>query len=147
RLIPNMALFAAGLALVVIMRPHMGAIYVAAFACAVGLLLVIALLCKGSGGWGFSLKPVLMIGVGLVVISFAPVVESLTVDTGDWEWKSTSYLPTSIDGLFKKLAGIRAHFVHYGLTVEAGSIIDAAKTPETVAEVMGYLPRALHVGL
>lgn len=68
-------------------------------------------------------------------------------DQSTFEWDPSSYLPASVDGVFKRAAFLRSHFIDYNREVNAGSAIDLDRRPKNAIEVIQYLPRALQVGL
>lgn len=67
--------------------------------------------------------------------------------TASWRWQRTELLPRQVDKLFERASRIRAAFVAYGLSVGAGSQIDADRMPDDAASALAYMPRALVVGL
>jgi O-antigen/teichoic acid export membrane protein len=185
----NALFFGCGIALIAVMRAHLVLIYVAAFACAWGIICVMWVFEAGKKKRIpsiFNLTLLLLIGVlalpllpeknefvenggifldegsaqlagvsegaqlsgssgGSGISEGAAVSKKVTLVK--WKWQDSEYLPHKIDGVLKKVSSIRTHFVNYGLLAEAGSIIDASKTPSSAVEMLSYLPRALQIGL
>lgn len=149
-------LFLSGLGLVAIMRPHLVMIYLVAFSCALVCQLLVALVWKGARDWRAWGGGAWLIGMGMLLLSVVPASNALIDQElrevegnflAGWQWQPSAYLPTPLDGLLEKVGGVRAHFVNYGLSIEAGSIVDADVTPENAGQVIAYLPRTLLVGL
>lgn len=65
----------------------------------------------------------------------------------DWEWREGSFLHGSVEKCIEIAARTRAGLIHYGLSVNAKSMIDEGIQPRSVAEVIFYLPRALQIAL
>lgn len=151
RLLVNICMFSTGLALVAIMRAHMVLILSVAFIGAFLLMCAIWLLrrerseLRGLGGL------LALVIVGLLAIPMLPTknefAEGGGIFTTGWQWHDSSYLPGAVDELLERITSVRVHFVNYGLSVEAGSIIDADVKPRDATEVVTYLPRALQIGL
>lgn len=155
-LLLNSALFLLGLGLVAIMRPHLVSIYLVAFSGAFVCLVLVSFIWGSIRDWGGLGRTAWLIGLGLLFLSIVPssnalIDQDLSEVPGGllvgWEWQQSGYLPASMDALLQKVSAVRAHFVNYGLSVEAGSIIDADIKPESVGQTIAYLPRALVVGL
>ena len=64
-----------------------------------------------------------------------------------WRWHRSDTLPRFIDHGFESASAIRAHFVGFNRSVNAGSGIDEDRLPEDVTSMIAYLPRALMIGL
>lgn len=69
------------------------------------------------------------------------------VGGGNWQWTPTNYLPLSIDNVAKKLSQFRVYMAAYGVSQNAGSMIDLESMPSNVQELVGYLPQAVLVGV
>lgn len=149
----NAAFFAIGLTLVAIMRPHLVLIYMVAFGAAFACLLGLGLL-RSFRGAAWALGPVAaLLLVGVAVLKLAPsnshYVEHGVSDDylAGWTWQESRVLPSSLDSMLRKVSAVRTHFVNYGLSIEAQSIVDAQVKPESAVQAIGYFPRALVVGL
>lgn len=157
-----------GVILVGVVRPY----FVMAIVCALSASLVIAefsLLLRSFRTYvPVVMRPIFLI---LAVAVAATLFARLEVDTGvggylvgdrwrvqlydladsdvgrNWRWSSSSLLPTPVDKVFMKASELRVHFVVFGRSVGAGSEIDGDRLPHNMVEVVGYLPRALFVGL
>ena len=156
RLLLNTILFLLGLGLVGVMRPHLVLIYLVAFSSAFVFLFVASLAWRELKDWSSLGRSLVLICLGFLLMSFIPsnnaLVEQDIHDVegnllGGWQWQESNYIPTRVDALLKKVSAMRAHFVNYGISVEAGSIVDDDVKPETAAQAISYLPRALVVGL
>ena len=64
-----------------------------------------------------------------------------------WEWVSSEWLPQSLEKNVELAARTRIGMIDYNREVGAGSLIDADAAPQSVGEVVQYLPRALQIGL
>lgn len=155
-LLLNLLLFLLGLGLVAIMRPHLVLIYLVAFSCALACLFAASLVWRELRGWSGLVRAIASICLGFLFIIVVPSNSALVDQDlrdvegnllADWHWQQSDYIPARVDSLLEKVSEIRAHFVNYGLSVEAGSLVDAHVKPETAAQAIGYLPRALVVGL
>ncbi|MGB4073040.1 lipid II flippase MurJ [Pseudomonas sp.] len=148
----NSLMFAAGIGLVSIMRAHLVMVYLAAFFGAFGLA-CIAWSLKGDKKAGLPRlgNLLLLVLIGALTLPSVPSKNEFAEGggsiLGSWNWKASSYLPQKIDQLFEKVSSVRTHFVNYGLSVEAGSIIDSSSTPQSASEMIAYLPRAAQIGL
>lgn len=156
RLLLNSLLFFLGLGLVAIMRPHLVLIYLVAFSCALACLFAASLARRELRDWAGLVRAIALICLGFLFMTVAPSSNALVDQDmrdvegnllADWQWQQSDYVPARVDSLLKKVSEIRTHFVNYGLSVEAGSIMDAHVKPETAAQAISYLPRALVVGL
>lgn len=114
-------------------------------------------LCADWRGLAFSL---VLLALTAGISAFAPKDRDIMQDgstskgirlsqeqTASWSWRQTELLPRQIDGLLEKASRIRATFIAYGLSVGAGSRIDADRMPDAAASTFAYAPRALVVGL
>ena len=160
------ALTLAGCTLLAVMRPYFPLLVLLAFLVA---WLVCALVAAIEGRlketrW-VLLGAGVLIGVGALVTTIAvktippdstPGAAVLTlnaVDGGDygkatgWQWKESEWAPAVIDKAFRRIAGLRAHFVGYNKAVGAASGIDEDRLPDTILGVIAYAPRALVVAL
>lgn len=156
RFLLNSLLFLLGLGLVAIMRPHLVIIYLVAFSCALACLFVASLAWRELRDWTGLVRVIALICLGFLFMTVAPSSNALVDQDmrdvegnllADWQWRQSDYVPARVDSLLKKVSEIRAHFVNYGLSVEAGSIVDVHVKPETAAQAISYLPRALVVGI
>lgn len=156
RLLFNSILFLLGLGLVAIMRPHLVLIYLVAFFCAFACLFAASFAWRELRSWAGVGRAFLLTCLGVIFSTVVPVNNALVdqdireVDgnlLADWQWQQSDYIPASADSLLKKVSAMRTHFVNYGLSVEAGSIVDAHVKPESAGQAISYLPRALVVGL
>jgi hypothetical protein len=156
RFLWGVALFLLGLVLVAIMRPHLVRIYLVAYSCAILCLFFVSVVCRGKA-WGLGQgRAAFLICLGFIFMSFLPSSGSLAEQDlrnvegnflAGWQWRPSEYLPARLDSLLEKVSAIRVHLINYGISVEAGSIIDADVRPETAAHAIGYFPRALLVGV
>ncbi|WP_319409907.1 hypothetical protein [uncultured Desulfosarcina sp.] len=64
-----------------------------------------------------------------------------------WRWKRSSIFPQKVENYFKSIAKIRAKKIKRGLKIGAKSTIDEDVQPQSIREVIQYLPRALQVAL
>ena len=64
-----------------------------------------------------------------------------------WYWTSTPSLPVFVDDLAKKLSQFRVYMAAYGVSQNAGSMVDLDSMPSNVPELVGYLPRAAIIGV
>ena len=64
-----------------------------------------------------------------------------------WQWKNSVWLPDSIESYIQTAAKTCAGLIAYGVSVKAKSTIDKDIAPQSVGEVLTYLPRALQVAL
>lgn len=165
----NTLMFLVGLALVAIMRAHLVLIFLVAFAGAFALACSFYFFSRNKKADLLGLVTaggVLLIGVATLplvptgnefVANGAVEVSSVRNESADngsvenvrprWHWNASDSLPHALDRTFEKVSSIRAHFVEYGLSIEAGSVIDAAETPESMGAVISYLPRAFQIGV
>lgn len=74
------------------------------------------------------------------------IVVSDTTTVG-WVWKDSGWAPEFVERQFRRVSKIRAHFVMFNRTVAAGSEIDGDRLPRDLSSMIGYLPRALAIGL
>lgn len=155
-LLQNSILFLLGLGLVAIMRPHLVLIYLVAFFCAFVCLFLGSLVWRELRGWGGLGRAISLLCLGLLFMTVVPSNNDLIDQDmhgvqgtllGDWQWQQSEYLPAQVDALLKKVSALRSHFLNYGLSIEAGSIMDADVKPENAGQAIAYLPRALVVGL
>jgi putative peptidoglycan lipid II flippase len=156
RLLLNSILFLLGLGLVAIMRPHLVLIYWVAFFCAFMCLFLVSLVWRKKRIFLGGGRVFWLICLGLLLMTVIPSNNALIDQDmrdaegnflGDWQWQQSDYLPTHLDSLLKKVSAVRTHFVNYGNSVEAGSIVDGDIKPQSAEQVLAYLPRALVVGL
>lgn len=154
----NALLFLVGLYLVYIMRRHLIMIYLAAFLAALLLLLVLGIFFSSWRANGPLVYLASLLVLGSIFLSFpfsnqdGLVAQNGFVERGGilldgWQWHASGVLPGSVEHLIEKVSSIRVHFINYGISVEAGSIIDPSVRPQTVGEFLAYLPRAAVVGL
>lgn len=64
-----------------------------------------------------------------------------------WSWQNTPYIPDSIEKYLATAAKTRIGMIEYNQSVNAHTLIDANHTPNSVATIIAYLPRALQIGL
>lgn len=64
-----------------------------------------------------------------------------------WRWQNTDWMPEALEHNFEVAANTRAGMIAFNQQVGAGSLIDKDASPQTVGEVLAYLPRALQIGL
>ncbi len=64
---------------------------------------------------------------------------------GSWSWRIGGWLPERLDDYARGASTIRASFVCSGY--DAGSTIDRDQAPESLGEMLAYLPRALQVSM
>ncbi|WP_160015555.1 oligosaccharide flippase family protein [Pseudomonas sp. 8BK] len=163
RLLLSSVLFVLGLGLVAIMRPHLVLIYLVAFFCAFICLFLVSLAWREMRCWRGVGRIFWLICLGMLLMTVVPSNNAL-VDTvvppgnqdvrdveggflGGWQWQQSDYFPVKLDSLLNKVSAMRAHFINYGYAVEAGSIVDGDIKPQSSSQAIGYLPRALIVGL
>jgi putative peptidoglycan lipid II flippase len=65
----------------------------------------------------------------------------------DFQWQSSEHVPAVVEKGLRRASELRAHFVHFGRSVGAGSEVDGDRLPDTAWSAIAYLPRALIVGL
>lgn len=65
----------------------------------------------------------------------------------EWVWRPTEGFPLVADKMLKRASELRAHFVAFGRSVDAGSEIDGEYLPNSAMSAILYTPRALIVGL
>lgn len=148
----NALIFLVGLYLVCIMRRHLIMIYLVAFLAVFLLLLVLGVFFSSWRANGPLVYLASLLVLGSVLLFFPFSVQNGFVERGGvllngWQWHTSGFLPGSIEHLIEKISSIRVHFITYGISVEAGSIIDSSVRPQTVGEFLAYLPRAAVVGL
>lgn len=80
---------------------------------------------------------------------FAQLGETYSDWTGDghWEWRDSKWIPKWIERNFETVARTRAGMIDYGVKVRAKSLIDQEAKPESVGEMLIYLPRAFQIAL
>ncbi len=64
---------------------------------------------------------------------------------GEWQWRNATWLPDSIENYIEIASRTRAGLIEYGLSERAKSMIDEDIAPQSIGEVVVYLPRALQV--
>ncbi|MDD4945433.1 MAG: lipid II flippase MurJ, partial [Gallionella sp.] len=81
--------------------------------------------------------------------SLARMGESYAAWQGDgtWQWRDNPLLPDSLERHIEVAARTRAGLIASGIAVNAQSMIDQDVTPQSTAEVITYLPRALQVAM
>ena len=62
-----------------------------------------------------------------------------------WAWKNSSWVPDRIEDYILAASTVRRGLIEYGQSINAKSLIDEDITPQSVNEVIQYLPRALQV--
>ncbi len=65
--------------------------------------------------------------------------------TQPFRWEKSTWLPLTLEGQIEIAARTRAGLIEYGLHGNANSMMDAHETPQSTAEVLVYLPRALQI--
>ena len=76
------------------------------------------------------------------------IVNSLAASSYEgWEWKSSGWVPASIEEGLKRLSVLRVGFAAHGASVGAGSQIDADRITDSAGSALAYMPRAAIVGL
>ena len=152
--VKGLALSALGTGLFWSVRPHMLQVCVAA------MLVSWVLICLTSvfqKSWGRDWRGCLLAAAMLVLVASAAVMapkdRDLEVYGGvvgplkDWSWQRSEAVPGKLDSVLERVSRIRAYFVAYGRSVNAGSMIDADQTPDNLYKAVAYMPRALFVGL
>lgn len=64
-----------------------------------------------------------------------------------WQWQRSQWLPEKVDRYLEVAARTRAGLIENGLNEKAKSIVDGEIRPNSVDEVLAYLPRALQIAL
>lgn len=64
-----------------------------------------------------------------------------------WEWKNSSWLPGVLERNMELAARTRIGMIRFNQKVGAGSLIDENAAPQSAVELVEYLPRALQIGL
>jgi putative peptidoglycan lipid II flippase len=154
-----------GLAVVAAMRPHMLAVYAAAFGAAWLLLLGHALFTRSAVALRAVARLAVMVAISTVAAIVGPlghtaalmeelsrVVDKERLDGIEGlyvrlDWQPSKVLPKAVDRAFYAVSLVRAHFIASGRKIGAGSIVDGDVKPESSTELVSYLPRALVVGL
>lgn len=72
---------------------------------------------------------------------------SATDKSKGWQWKSSEWVPVSIDKTLQRISILRLGFMAHGDLVGAGSQIDADYLPDSALSMIVYMPRAAMVGL
>jgi len=72
-------------------------------------------------------------------------INNSSAGTDDWHWQKSEYLPTIIDRYLGAVAKKRADLIEHGRLVGARSMIDEEIRPQSVTEIIAYLPRALQI--
>jgi len=67
--------------------------------------------------------------------------------TQAWRWQESPWLPDTLERYWETVAKTRAGMIEHNYRVSAGSIIDAERAPQSVSEILLYLPRALQIAL
>lgn len=76
---------------------------------------------------------------------WTPTVMTDTVQA--WHWQSTPWLPDTLDRYLETAAKTRAGMIENNYRVNAGSVIDAGRAPQSASEMLLYMPRALQIAL
>jgi putative peptidoglycan lipid II flippase len=76
---------------------------------------------------------------------WVPTTQATQATQESWEWRNTNWLPIKLESQIETLARSRVGLIEYGVKVNAGSMIDTHRTPESVADVLAYLPRAMQI--
>lgn len=108
----------------------------------------------------FLLVAAITLVFGIIVTSHISVATSASIapsalgetyadwqGDGKWRWMDAAWLPDALENYIETTAKTRAAMIGYGLGENAKSMIDQEVTPQSVVEVMGYMPRALQVAL
>lgn len=66
---------------------------------------------------------------------------------GRWEWRGSPWVPDWLENSFETAARTRAGMIDYGIRVKAKSVVDQEVTPQSVAQILIYLPRAFQIAL
>ena len=67
--------------------------------------------------------------------------------TQAWRWQESPWLPDTLERYLETAAKTRAGMIEHNYRVSAGSVIDAERAPQSVSEMLLYLPRALQIAL
>lgn len=66
---------------------------------------------------------------------------------GGWTWHKAEWLPEALENYVEISARTRVGMIRFNQEVGAGSLIDADEQPQSTAEAIMYLPRALQIGM
>ena len=109
------------------------------------------------GRWkavGYGLVAAIVMGIGAwssgKVISSDSTYATWEAGGGyarSWKWHSNPLIPYGLEKYIETAAKIRAGLIDFGLSEQAGSMVDADVTPDNVAAVLAYAPRALQIAL
>ncbi len=64
-----------------------------------------------------------------------------------WKWQDTPWVPDKVEHYVELAAQTRGYLIDYGISQNAKSMIDVDVKPQSIVEVVGYLPRALQISL
>lgn len=62
-------------------------------------------------------------------------------------WEYSTWIPVRLDETLREISEKRAGFIAYGKSVQAGSLIDADRSPGKAIDALAYMPRALAIAL
>jgi murein biosynthesis integral membrane protein MurJ len=71
----------------------------------------------------------------------------LPVLSKDWHWRPNALIPDFFENQIETVAKTRAGLIYFGKSVHANSLIDESELPQSVGDVVAYLPRAFQVAL
>ncbi|MCC6658300.1 MAG: NAD-dependent epimerase/dehydratase family protein [Rhodocyclaceae bacterium] len=89
-------------------------------------------------------------GSSLDLVQYQPYLDpsaSLSPEMKDWTWRRSEYLPAAVDSLFERASNVRVNYLAFGVASGASSMIDQDIMPRSTGEALGYLPRALQIGV
>jgi len=89
-------------------------------------------------------------GSSLNLVQYQPYLDegaSLPSEMSKWSWRRSEHLPAAVDRLFERASNIRVNYMAHGVVSGASSMIDRDIMPRSTTEALGYLPRALQIGM
>lgn len=89
-----------------------------------------------------------VVGTDMLYEKWMPVANTNTnTNTKAWQWQGSPWLPDILESQLETAAKTRAAMIEHNYKVNAGSVIDADKMPQSIAEIFLYLPRALQIAM
>jgi peptidoglycan biosynthesis protein MviN/MurJ (putative lipid II flippase) len=142
-----------GVALIAFVRPYFLTVVAFALLCSWLALALVAVLRRDLGAQWRSLTS------GALLVALVSATAATTPDEGGrsefsfeaapatWGWHPTPWLPQSADHLLETASKTRAALIDYSISVEAGSLLDRNRKPDSAASAVAYMPRALAIAL
>jgi len=72
---------------------------------------------------------------------------SKSTETIKWEWQKSEWMPDILDSYMATVARTRLSFITSGEALKARSMIDTNETPQSIQEIVMYLPRAYQIAV